>query len=151
MSKNKSARASVRDITNLTNAQVTQIVDEAFRTLRRMCDENPRTQEWFEAAYTAGFEQERGHRRFGRWFNPHRYRQSIETAARYFVVRDWLEPVRVVNAVDAVSINRCALYMAAARLEMQPLRVELVEFESVKWIDYADHMAQPNESKERKR
>ena|SRR5690349_14025180 len=98
----------------MTKAQTKAAIDAAFRALDRACDaKGGEAQTLICKAYDAALESERRHRRFGAGFGG--YRVSAETAARYFVVKWFVDPGKVSNAREAAALRPDCLYASALR------------------------------------
>ncbi len=117
----------------------------AFAALERAADESTEASRLLSNAFDAALDGERRHRRMGRGFG-NRHKQSAETAARYFVVKWFLDPAKITNAREAAAVRLDCLYASALRgeladrmgKELASLRAKL---EPVAAIDYVDHIA----------
>jgi hypothetical protein len=132
----------------MTTIKTRATIATAFAALERAADENGlNANAFFRKAYDAALDGERGHRRMGAGLS-RRYQQSAVTAARYFVVKWFLEPAKIASALDAASVRLDCLYASALRAELigrmgadfTALRAKL---ELVLTIDYCDHISAP--------
>lgn len=133
----------------MTPKEVKATVDEAFHALRRACDGFAGAADLFDRAHEAASDEEKGHRRHGSRLSSERYRSSVETSARYFVVRDFIKPASVKNALDATSIKKSSLYAAALRDLLKLVPPDVIRANVLR-IDYADHLSQPSPDAARK-
>lgn len=124
--------------------QIRATIQTAFAALERACDEHggdaPRL---LSKAFDAALDGEKRHRRFGAGFGA--YRQSAETAAKWFCVKWFLDPGKVTNALEAASLRLDCLYASALRVVLasewtpqSPLRNAI---EPVAALDYCQHIA----------
>lgn len=121
-----------------------ETIAAAYAALDRACDENGMDAcSLIRKATDAALEGEKGHRRHG----PRgRYRESVETAARYFVVKWFLDPAKITDARSAAAVRLDCLYASALRAELigrmgadfTALRTKL---EPVAAVDYSDDIA----------
>lgn len=70
----------------MTNRKVRDRIRLAWASLERACDHGIETERLLYRAIQASRAQEKGHRRFAP--HGHRHPQSVETVARYFVIRE---------------------------------------------------------------
>lgn len=127
------------------NATLTRsTIHAAFAALERAADENGlEACSLFRKAFDAARDGERAHRRMGRGLGG--YRQSADTAARYFVVKWFLDPAKITDARSAAAVRLDCLYASALRAELigrmgadfADLRAKL---EPVASIDYTTHI-----------
>lgn len=100
----------------MSTSKTRQTIAAAYAALERAADENGIDAcNLFRKATEAATEGEKGHRRHG---PSSRYRESIETAARYFVVKWFLDPAKVKSALDATKVRLDCLYSSALRAEL---------------------------------
>lgn len=124
----------------MTPKEVKAVVDAAYRALERAAEKHQETQKLFDLGFEANVRQEKGHRRMGSGLGTGRYRASVQTVARYFLVKWYLEPAKVESAKDATLITLSALYSTALRdwLPEVPNAPSLID---VLALDYAEHMS----------
>jgi hypothetical protein len=114
-------------------AEVKRIVDVAYRRLEAMSHATTETQQLFARAIEAARAGEK-HTRAHAWVKTGRYRQSIETAARYFVCKWYVDLARCESARDAAAMRLDCLYATALR---EALGVQSSLIEAVNQLDYA--------------
>lgn len=114
----------------------------AYDRLERASDESgSEAAALVRKAYDAALAGEKGHRRFG----PRaRYRESAETAARYFTVKWFLDPANIKDARSAAAVRLDCLYASALRevlLESEGYLTLRAACLPVLDIDYSDDIA----------
>lgn len=125
----------------MSTSKTRQTIATAYAALDRACDENGMEAcSLIRKATDAALEGEKGHRRGG---PPSRYRESVETAARYFVVKWFLDPAKIASAADAARVRLDCLYASALRAELvgrmgADLTTLWPKLEPVAAIDYSD-------------
>lgn len=97
----------------LSKAEVKARIDRAFVELNRVCESRQESARLLAHAHRAALEGERRHRSIGRGLDPGPYQQSVETAARYWVLRWFWEPAKVTSALEAVQLREDALHASA--------------------------------------
>lgn len=97
----------------MTKAKTKALIDAAYHALDRACDETPDAGSLLAKAYNAALDGERRHRRFGAGWGS--YRCSAETAARFFVVKWFVDPGKVTSAREAAALRLDCLYASALR------------------------------------
>lgn len=121
--------------------QTRKTIAAAYAALERAADENGMTAcSLLLKATFAAIDGEKGHRRFGPRST---YRQSVETAARYFVVKWFLDPAKITDARSAAAVRLDCLYASALRAELvERMGMAFIELgpklEPVAAIDYSD-------------
>lgn len=101
----------------MSTSRTRQTIATAYAALERAADENGIDAcSFFRKATDAATDGEKAHRRPER--RQSRYRESVETAARYFVVKWFLEPAKIGNALDAARVRLDCLYASALRAEL---------------------------------
>lgn len=133
-----------------TPKQAKEAIDAAFLVVRRLSNLNTETQNLFERAHDAAVTGERHNRRHA-WAPGGRWRSSVETSARYFVVRWFSEPAEVSNAREAAALRTDCLCASALRLAIEASRkgsARVFDTEDAAKlsrvlddIDYADHLS----------
>lgn len=126
----------------MTKAKTKALIDAAYHALDRACDETPGAGSLLAKAYNAALEGERRHRRFGAGFGS--YRCSAETAARFFVVKWFVDPGKVTNAREAAALRLDCLYASALRLVLTEHGwggVLLAQLEPAAALDYSTDIA----------
>lgn len=123
----------------MSTSKTRQTIATAYSALERAADENGIDASGLcRKATDAAIDGEKGHRRGRRGF-----RESVETAARYFVVKWFLDPAKITDARSAAAVRLDCLYASALRAELigrmgadfTDLRAKL---EPVGAIDYSD-------------
>lgn len=130
----------------MTKAKTKALIDAAYRALDRACDESgDEAQRLITKAYYAALEGERRHRRFGAGLGG--YRMSADTAARWFVVKWFVDPGKVTNARQACQLRLDCLYASALRVVLadtlgglEPLAL-LAALEPAAALDYSTDIA----------
>ncbi len=101
----------------MSTSKVRDTIATAFAALERASDEGIDAAQMFRKAYDAALTGERQHRRAGSGLG-NRYKQSAETAARYFVVKWFVEPAKIASAREAGLVRLDCLYASALRGEL---------------------------------
>lgn len=100
----------------MSTSKTRQTIATAYAALERAADENGLDAcGFFRKASDAATDGEKAHRRMG---PSSQYRESVETTARYFVVKWFLEPAKIGNALDAARVRLDCLYASALRAEL---------------------------------
>lgn len=121
-----------------------ETIARAYAALERATDENGlEAVGLLRKATDAALDGEKAHRRFG---PKSRYRESVETAARFFVVKWFLDPAKITNAREAAAVRLDCLYASALRAELvERMGMQFVtlgtKLDPVAAIDYADEIA----------
>lgn len=126
----------------MTPKRARVVIDSAFNTLKHEVESKSEPSRLFERAYEGALAGEKHHRTHA-WVPEGPYRNSIKTAARYFVVNWYFNPAKIADALEAVSIREDCLYASALRLSLG--KSEAVFAHSLEFgdIDYAEHIAAP--------
>ena len=126
----------------LSKTEVKARIDRAFVELNRVCESRQEAARLLDHAHRAALEGERRHRSLGRGLGPGSYQQSVETAARYWVVRWFWEPTKVTSALEAVQLREDALHAAALaeflRNERKPMQELYERVKACLAIDYSE-------------
>lgn len=128
----------------MTPKEAKQVIDRAYAALERACERSGNVGEaqmLLEKAYVAARDGEKLHRKHA-WDKTERPRNSVETAARYFVLRWFYDPVRIGSARAAVMIRADALYGAALREllgDVESLMGHLKDH--YEEVEYVEHIA----------
>jgi hypothetical protein len=94
----------------MSTSKTREIIARAYAALERASDPDSDASSLLRRATDAATEGEKTHRRHG---PSGRYRESVETAARYFVVKWFLDPHPVKSARDAAALRLDCLYASA--------------------------------------
>lgn len=96
----------------MSSLKIRTTIAAAYAALERASDESTEASSLLRRAADAAIEGEKTHRRHG---PSSRYRQSAETAARYFVCKWFLDPGKIKSARDAAAVRLDCLYASALR------------------------------------
>jgi hypothetical protein len=94
----------------MSTSKTRETIARAYAALERASDESSDASSLLRRATDAAIDGEKTHRRHG---PSSRYRESVETAARYFVCKWFLAPGKVKSARDATSMRLDCLYASA--------------------------------------
>lgn len=94
----------------MSKAKTRETIARAYAALERASDESIDATSLLRKATDAAVDGEKTHRRHG---PSSRYRESVETAARYFVCKWFLDPAKVKSARDAAAVRLDCLYASA--------------------------------------
>lgn len=122
-------------------AEVREIICREYERLRQLAQRKTQGGELLERALKAALEGEREHRASYDVETYGRPQQSVDAAAKYFVVKWAVEPAAVSDALQACEVRQDCLYASAlgvwARRRGTPFVVEGRFWD----IDYAEHIA----------
>jgi hypothetical protein len=128
--------------TTMTKTQVKRTIDTAFVALQRACESSSEADRLLTRALDAARTGERKHRTMGRGLDG--YSQSIETAARYFVIKWFCEPGDVTDALQATRLREDCLCASALRFLMGSegpgMRDAWLAMQACASIDYTVHI-----------
>ncbi len=94
----------------MSTPKTRETIARAYAQLERASDLDSDASSLLRRATDAAIDGEKKHRRHG---PSSRYRESVETAARYFVVKWFLDPANVKSARDAAAVRLDCLYASA--------------------------------------
>lgn len=106
-----------------TREQVKREIDRQYAILERACARNCRTDRLLYDATQAAREHEKQHRR-GSLFGVAKAKQSVETAAKYYVLQAFRSPATAINILEAASLRLDVLYGSALRACLEQLDCE---------------------------
>jgi hypothetical protein len=93
------------------------VVTAAYAALERASDETSEASGLLRKAYDAALAGEKAHRRMGAGLGGHR--ESADTAARYFVVKWFLDPANITDARSACAVRPDCLFASALRAVLE--------------------------------
>lgn len=126
----------------LTPKEAKKLIDRAFTLLSHAAENHTDPEKFLEKAYATALAREKHHRTHA-WVPEGPYRNGVQTAARYFVVRWYFDPAKVGTALEAVSIREDALYASALREALGDVPALMVLRRDFADIDYVQHIAAP--------
>jgi hypothetical protein len=121
------------------------IIDALYMNLSHECDRGMEASQLLYKASEAAREGEKQHRK-GVW-GPRegRYRGSVETAVRYFVVKWFMDPAKVTSALDAARLRADCLYASALREALGAFVLTGPAARGFAKIDYCVHITPADE------
>jgi hypothetical protein len=112
-------------------------IDVAYARLERATESSTDATRLLRAAFEAALQGEHAHRRMGRHFGAHKYLNTPDTAARYFVCKWFADTTTKVScALDACMLRGDCLNATALR-ELLAKDGKTVELEGIADLNYS--------------
>lgn len=137
----------------MTPKEAKKVIDQAFHVVQRASHLTTETRDLFERAHSIAIRDETHNRRHA-WVKGGRWKNSVETAARYFVVKWFFEPARATNVREAAGLRLDCLYASALRAAVDAARLKMTPKEARAYameeagecldlgrVDYAEHLS----------
>lgn len=125
----------------LPKAEVKKIIDQAYGKLARLVESRSEADRLLLQALEAARATEKQHRKSPWGTDREGWKQSVETAARYFVVKWYLDPRKIRDALEATQTRLDCLYASALRLFAEQNGFQKLDFSDVQQLDYTEDIA----------